>query len=115
MAVFNAPGNTNPGTLRYVKPTAGTPLQVTSNFTDLSGKQFQSLSIQAHPSNTGLIYILTNSTAADTANGTNVLAVLSGGQSIPFSGIALGGITPSQYWIDTDTTGSIAIPVVYGA
>jgi len=115
MANFN-PQRTNPATLGYIKPTAGTPLQLTANFADLNNTQFQSLSIQAHPSNgAGLIYVLSTKSAADTANGTNVIAVLSAGQSLPLSGLALGGLNPSQFWIDTSLTGSIAIPVVFGA
>lgn len=115
MAAFNSATTTNPATLGFIKPTAGTPLKVTSNFTNLDNAAFQSLSVQAHPSNTGLIYVLSNGTAADGTNGTNVVAVLSAGQSIPFSGVALGGVIPSQFYIDTSHTGDIAIPAVFSA
>lgn len=116
MAVFDASKVSNPAPLGYIKPVAGTPLQVTSNFTNLDVTfAVQSLSIQAHPSNTGLIYVLSNSSAADTASGTNILAVLSAGQSIPFNGIALGGIHPAQFWIDASAANQIAIPAVFSA
>lgn len=114
MAAFK-PQKTNPATLGFIKPTSGTPLQVTSNFTDLSIAYFQSLSIQAHTANTGKIFVLSSNAAADVVNGSNILAILAAGQSIPFNGWQLGGVTPAQFWIDTDVTGSIAIPTVYGA
>lgn len=106
---------TNPAPLGYIKPVQGTPLRVTSNFTDLATATFQSLAIQAHPNNGGNIYILSNSAAADTVNGTNVLAILQAGQSLPLNGLALGGVQPSQFWIDADAANCIAIPIVYTA
>lgn len=115
MSSFNAATTTNPACLGFVAPTAGTPKKVTSNFDNLDNVFFQSLSIQAHPSNTGLVYVLSNGTAADTTNGTNIVAVLAAGQSIPFSGVALGGINPSQFYIDVSATGNKAIPTVFSA
>lgn len=115
MASFNPATTSNPAALGFIKPTPGTPVQVTSNFDNLSAFACQSLSIQAHPANGGNIYVLSNKTAADTVNGTNVLAILAAGQSIPFSGLAQGGLVPAQFWIDADAASCKAIPIVYGA
>ena len=116
MATFNpASQRSNPAPLGFAAPVAGTPVNVCANFTDLTGAQFQSLSIQASVANTGTVYILSNSSAADTTNGTNIIGELQAGQSLPFSGLAQGGITPSQFWIDVSATGNKAIPIVYTA
>jgi len=114
MAVFNLNLPTNPAPLGFLEPTAGTPLSVLANFTGgITGPSlFSSKSFQAHPSNSGLIYVLNSSSAADTTNGTNILAVLSAGQSITFTSQAVGLISPKNYWIDTSVTGSICIPSV---
>lgn len=107
--------NSNPAALGFIKPTAGTPLKLTANFADLENVPFKSVLIQAHPSNTGVVYVLSTSAAADKTNGTNIMSILAAGQSLPYSGIALGGINPSRVWIDVDTTGDQVIPTVYQA
>ena len=105
---------TNPAPLGFVRPTAGTPKALSSNFTDLTGVAFMSVMIQSNPGG-GNVYILSNSTAADKTNGTNVIAIIAGGQSLPIQGLALGGVTPSQIYVDVDTTGDYAIPSVQSA
>ena len=116
MSTFNLSQSSNPASLGFVKPTAGMPKNLTSNYTNLLANFYvQSLSIQALPSNSGNVYVLSNSTAADKTNGLNVVAILSAGQSIPFNSPGQGSIQPAQYWIDVDTTGDGALPTVYGA
>ena len=114
MATFNLNTNSNPACLGFVKVTAGTPLNITSNYTNLSGVQFSSISIQAHPSNAANVYVLNNSSPADKTKGTNIIAILAPGQSQPYSGPAQGGVNPSQFWVDVDTTNDIAFGIVYG-
>lgn len=114
MATFNLATTSNPAPLGFVKPTAGTPLPVTNNFTNLGAVMFKGLLVLAHPSNVGYVYVLNNSSPADKTNGTNIVAILAAGQSLPFTGAGQGGINPAQYWIDVDTTGAIAVPSVFG-
>ena len=106
---------TNPAGLGFILPTAGSPLNVTSNFTDLTGVSFQSLMLAAPSSNSARVWVLSNSSAADKTNGTNVIAVLAPGQSVPFTALAVGGIIPSQFYIDVDTTGDYVVPAVFTA
>jgi hypothetical protein len=116
MSTFNLSQSSNPASLGFVKPTAGTPKNLVSNYTNLLANFcVQSLSIQALPSNSGNVYVLDNSTAADKTNGLNIIAILTAGQSIPLNSPGQGSIQPAQYWIDADVSGEGVLLVVYGA
>jgi hypothetical protein len=113
----------NPCPLGYIKPTAGAPLQITSNYTDLVSipnivppqfaKTAKAITIEADPAMTTghYVYVLTQrtATAADTTNGLNVIAKLSAGQSYTVTAYAGNQIFLQDFWIDVSNTGDLAI------
>lgn len=106
------PLNTTPFPLGAIKPTANTPLKITNNFTDIDTLVVQSVTIQALAGNLAAIYVLcqAGSTAKDTTNYTNVIAVLTAGQSITISGRYGNQIVLGNLQIDptTSTQGAFA-------
>jgi hypothetical protein len=106
--------------LAVMAPTSGTPVQVGSFYTSIpTGNptgQVHAISVQALPGNTNVVYVLINPTnpasppgAADTTNYTNVLAVLSAGQSWSSVYAGADNISPSWIWVDVNTTGDKAL------
>lgn len=96
-----------PFPLGAVKPTAGTPLQVISNFSDLTTEAVNSLWVQALVTNTSNVYILGQqaATAADKSGYTNVLFVLQPGQGTPINGKYGNQVWLKYLWIDVDNSG----------
>lgn len=115
MATLLTKGNvaTNPVSLGFIKPTAGTPLQVTNNYTDLAAFTCHKLIVLADPALTNghFIFVLaqTTATAADTTNGLNIVAKLSAGQKYEFTAYGMNTVHPAEVWIDCTNTGDIAI------
>lgn len=108
MAVLK-PFITNPvpfGTVTVA--AANTPVRLTSGFTDLAGEGFAELRLVAPSANAGAnIYILSNSTAKDTTNFTNIILVIPKGNSdtIPKVAFLSNAILASTLWVDADNSG----------
>lgn len=107
--------------LGVLQPTPGTPIPLTQGWTNYgyfdataAGRLlWNMLSLQWLPSNSGLVYILTNVTAANTTNYNNVVAVLS--SSVPvFNSIiwGLGAVDVNQLWVDVANNGDGVIGFV---
>lgn len=98
---------TMPYPLGAIKPNANTPLKITNNFTDIDSLIVQSVTIQALASNNAAIYVLcqTGSTAKDTTNYTNILAVLTAGQTLTLAGRYGNQIVLGNVQIDPTTSG----------
>jgi hypothetical protein len=108
------PFKSNPVPLGVLSGTAGTPKQVTSNFSDLLGVPFRELRFQALVANTGIIYILNNSSAADTTNYTNVVLIIDktapgNDKTIPSDPSPATIVIPSSFWVDWATSGDKVI------
>ena len=99
---------------KIAPPNAGTPLKITNNFTDMDAFQANSVMIQALASNTNPIYVLAQVTATgkDTTNYTNIVGVLTAGQSMTFNGKYGNQITLGRLWIDPTTNGEGVFVVI---
>lgn len=106
------PFSTIPFPLGSTTVDAGAPASIVNHFTDLGGIRVQSLMVKAHPNNSGVVFVLNSSAAADTVNFLNVLDILAAGQSIVFSGKYGNQIDISKVWTDGDTDGDIAIATI---
>ena len=87
---------------------ANTPVRLTSGFTDMAGEGFAEIRFVAVAGNTGAnIYILSNSSAKDTTNFTNIILVIPKGNSdtIPKVAFLSNAIIASTLWVDADTSG----------
>jgi len=109
------PLQSNPYPLGVVAPTAGTPLRLTNyltavaGFTDVGLSQNQIVelfSIQALPGNTGNVYVLNSSAAADLTNYSNVLGILTAGSVFNSKAYTMGPLNFYNIWIDVGTTGA---------
>ena len=108
MAVLK-PYTTNPVPLGASAPTAGTPVKITNRYTDLGSEVMHSIFIRSLPTNSGRVYILNSSSAADTTNYLNVIDVLTPGSFWSSSYYGMNGILPDSIYIDVQTTGDKAI------
>jgi preprotein translocase subunit SecY len=115
------PLQSNPYPLGLTAPTSGTPLRVIHYvysvlaYVDSILSQWQIaklLSVQALPGNTGNVYVLNNSSAADTVNYSNVLAVLTPGSIFNSNAYAMGQVAFANFWIDVQDTGDGAISFI---
>lgn len=88
--------------------TAGTTVRLTSGFTDLSGEGFAELRFTTPSTNTNNMYILSNSSAADKSNFTNVILVIPANttDTIPKNGFLSNAVIPSTFFLDADTNGN---------
>jgi hypothetical protein len=96
-----------PFALGVIKPTANTPLQINSNFTDLGSFATASLYIQALATNTQPVYILgqTTATAKDLTGYTNVIFVLTAGQNCSINGKYGNSVALKCIWVDPTVSG----------
>lgn len=106
------PFRTSIMSLGAVAPTAGTPKTLTSNYTDLGGAPFGVITVRALAGNTGNVYILNSSSAADTSNYLNVVEILIPGGFWSTSSSGVNMFVASQYYIDVDSTGAKAVVTV---
>ncbi len=102
---------------------AGTPVRATQGLTLQTGQpvQLQSVLIEAHPSNTGLIYIfegMSTPPADHRTSGAGLLAILAAPASAingPFPSATFGlpavpnGVDLNNIWLDTSVSGSKVI------
>ena len=88
--------------------TAGTTVRLTAGFTDMAGEGFAELRFTTPSTNTNNVYILSNSTAADKANFTNVVLVIPANttDTIPKNGFLSNAVIPSTLFMDADTNGN---------
>ena len=88
-------------------PSAGTPLRITNNFTDLNTEAVASLWVWALASNTSHVYLLSQATATgkDLTGYTNVIADLAPGQGIPLAGLYGNQIVLGNIWVDPAVSG----------
>jgi hypothetical protein len=103
------PFPTNLVPLGKLAPSAGSPVSLTSNYTDLGNEVFAGIFLQASAANTGNVYILATKAAADKTNYTNVLQILAAGDSFTVTSRAQNTMTPSQFYVDVDSTGAFAV------
>lgn len=96
-----------PFPLGKVTATAGAPVQIGSNFTDLASEGVNSLWIQALATNTNPVYILSQQTAIgkDTTAYSNIAFVLTAGQGIAVNGKYGNQVILGYLWVDPTTTG----------
>lgn len=103
-----------PCSLGLIAPTSGTPLAITNNYTDLATEFVNHFTIQALTTNTGLLYVLQNSSSADTSTYKNVIAILTAGQVyVPVP--TPGSTNPwqiSTFFIDVASTGDSGFAVI---
>ena len=100
------PFKTNLVPIGKIAPTAGSPLSLVNNYTDLGAEPFSGIYIQALVGNTGNCYVLNSNVAADKTNYTNVLQVLAAGNIFSAASIAVNTLSPFQIFIDVDNTGA---------
>lgn len=106
--------------------TAGTAVQASHNYTDLSQRRARWISIRGLDTNTGSVYvILQNSkppwtlpgggttSGADTTNYLNVVQILSAGETWGISSEVSNQLFIGEIWIDTSVSGEGAIVTVY--
>jgi hypothetical protein len=96
-----------PFPLGAVLPVANTPLRICSNFTDMNSEVVSSLWIQALPSNTGTVYILSQQSAVakDLVLYSNVVSSLDPGQGIPLNGKYMNQVSLGTVWVDPVVSG----------
>ena len=103
-----------PFPLGLVTATAGNPVAITANYTDLGAELAHLISIQAAPSNTGSVWVLNNNLAADKVAYLNVLAVLAPGVTYfpSLSSQSRNMWQPSRFFIDVDLTAEGAFSTI---
>lgn len=107
------PFSTMPFPLGAVQPpSAGTPLRLCNNFTDLNTQPVYRIRVQALAGNTNPVYILSEYVAAggsptgkNTTNYVNIVAVLTAGQSQDFTGEYGNSLVLGNFWVDPTTNG----------
>jgi len=86
--------------------TPGTPEQITTE-----SRTARSIGIQAHPANTGRVYIGTSATM-NKATHAGVIRVLAAGASFDITGI-YQEVRADKLWMDADGSGDVIVGVLY--
>lgn len=90
---------------KVAPPSAGTPLRLCNNFTDLNAQPVYRLRVQALAGNTNPVYILSQTTATgkDTTAYANIIGVLTAGQTIDITGEYGNALVLGNFWVDPTT------------